>query len=48
MILLLLEREEEGEREKWRGDIDVREKQQLVVSHMCPNQELNSQLGYVP
>ena len=41
----------EGERERERereGDIDVREKHQLVAKHMYPNWEPNLQPRHVP
>ena len=44
-IYLCLERGREKERER---NITVREKHPLVVSHTCPNQELNPQPRHIP
>ena len=52
---MILEREQGGEREKKRErerererDVDVREKHQLVASHMRPDQGSNPQPFSVP
>ena len=51
VCLLILEREEGGERERQtdrQTDIDVRENHQSVSSCMHPDQGLNLQPRYVP
>ena len=49
ICLLILEREEGGEREKeGERNIDVREKHQSVASCMRPDQGSNPQPRYVP
>ena len=50
-VSLLLERDKgggEGEQEKEKGNIDVREQHQLVASRTCPNPGSNVQPRYAP